>query len=272
MKGLKYAILPHGYIENDLAWNVAMPNPATRSNRCPPPIWGQFPCYSVLISHPTEGYILFDTGPALGDDSDRRPSAMNNIFPLYIQREEFLDQRLHALGLSVEDISTVICSHMHWDHSGGLAFFEKKSSVQQVITPKDDYAFGALQTLAPHQAAEDCPYFKDNYLMKNLNFILADCDYSPFEGIDLILLKGHTPAVLGMVLHTESGTVIFPSDAIGSQANYQGRLPGIIYDSLGFQESLLKVRTLQQKNNAAILFPHDMAQFRTWKTSPYFYC
>ena len=27
MKGLKYTILPHGFIENDLAWNVAMPIP-----------------------------------------------------------------------------------------------------------------------------------------------------------------------------------------------------------------------------------------------------
>lgn len=147
MKGLKYTILPHGFIENDLAWNVAMPAPATRDNKSPTPIWGRFPTYSVLISHPTEGYILFDTGSALGDDAGRRPASMDNIFPLYIKREEYLDKQLEKLGLSVEDISLVVCSHMHWDHSGGLCFFAEKKTPQKVLTSREDYVFGAMQTL-----------------------------------------------------------------------------------------------------------------------------
>lgn len=97
MKGLKYTILPHGFIENDLAWNVAMPAPATRDNKSPTPIWGRFPTYSVLISHPTEGYILFDTGSALGDDAGRRPASMDNIFPLYSTIWRALLRRVSAV-------------------------------------------------------------------------------------------------------------------------------------------------------------------------------
>lgn len=271
MKGLKYAILGHGFIENDLAWNVAMPNPATRSVQDAKPIWGRFPSYSVLISHPTEGYILFDAGPALEDDAGRRPAPMDDIFPLYIEREEFLDRRLAALGLSVEDISLVLCSHMHWDHSGGLGFFAEKSAPQRVLAPKDDYTFGLTHTLAPYQVADDCAYFRENYLFPNLDYTLVDQDQPLCEGIDLILLKGHTPAVMGMVLHLESGAVIFPSDAIGSQSNYNGRYPGIIYDSLGFQKAVQKVRALQRKLGARLVFPHDAEQFAGLKQAPYFY-
>lgn len=271
MKGLKYAILPHGFIENDLAWNVAMPNPATRDNKCPVPIWGRFPTYSVLISHPTEGYILFDTGSALGDDAGRRPASMDNIFPLYIKREEYLDKQLEKLGLSVEDISLVVCSHMHWDHSGGLCFFENKKTPQRVLTSKEDYTFGAMQTLAPYKVNEDCAYFRENYLFKNLDISFVENDGVLCDGIDLILLKGHTPAVLGLVLHLESGVVIFPSDAIGSQSNYDGRLPGIIYDSLGFKSAVQKVRKIQQECGAHIVFPHDAKQFAELKMAPYFY-
>jgi len=271
MKGLKYAILSHGYIENDLAWNVAMPRPATRSDKAPAPVWGKFPTFSVLVSHPAEGYILFDAGPALGDDAGRRPKAMDDIFPLYTKREEFLDQRLSALGLSVNDISLVVCSHMHWDHSGGLEFFKDKETVQKVVTSRDDYAFGLLQTLAPAQVSEDCPYFRENYLFGNLDYRLVDRDCELCEGIDLFLLKGHTPAVLGMVLHMEHETVIFPSDAVGSRSNYEGRLPGIIYDSLGFKEAVGKLRELQEKEQARIVFPHDMEQFQTFRLAPYFY-
>ena len=240
MKGLKYTILPHGFIENDLAWNVAMPAPATRDNKSPTPIWGRFPTYSVLISHPTEGYILFDTGSALGDDAGRRPASMDNIFPLYIKREEYLDKQLEKLGLSVEDISLVVCSHMHWDHSGGLCFFAEKKTPQKVLTSREDISF-------------------------------VEEDDTLCEGIDMILLQGHTPAVLGLVLYLESGTVIFPSDAIGSQLNYDGKLPGIIYDSLGFKSAVRKVRKIQQATNGRIVFPHDAQQFSELRPAPYFY-
>lgn len=271
MKGLKYTILPHGFIENDLAWNVAMPAPATRDNKSPTPIWGRFPTYSVLISHPTEGYILFDTGSALGDDAGRRPASMDNIFPLYIKREEYLDKQLEKLGLSVEDISLVVCSHMHWDHSGGLCFFAEKKTPQKVLTSREDYAFGAMQTLAPYRVAEDCAYFRENYLFKNLDISFVEEDDTLCEGIDMILLQGHTPAVLGLVLYLESGTVIFPSDAIGSQLNYDGKLPGIIYDSLGFKSAVRKVRKIQQATNGRIVFPHDAQQFSELRPAPYFY-
>ena len=271
MKGLKYTILSHGHIENDLAWNVALPNPATRSNKEAKPIWGSFPCYSVLISHPTQGYILFDTGPALGDNTGRRPKSMDDIFPLYIKREEYLDERLKSLGLTTDDISLVICSHMHWDHCGGLSFFSGRKTPQKVITSKDDYTFGLVQNLAPYKTADDCAYFRENYLFPNLDFTLVDHDVALCEGIDLILLGGHTPGVLGMILYLENDTFIFPSDAIGSQSNYRGRYPGIIYDSLGFRCAVEKVSALQKKCHAKIIFPHDPKQFCELQLSPYFY-
>ena len=69
----------------------------------------------------------------------------------------------------------------------------------------------------------------------------------------------------------ESGTVIFPSDAIGSQLNYDGKLPGIIYDSLGFKSAVRKVRKIQQATNGRIVFPHDAQQFSELRPAPYFY-
>ena len=133
---------------------------------------------------------------------------MDNIFPLYIKREEYLDKQLEKLGLSVEDISLVVCSHMHWDHSGGLCFFAEKKTPQKVLTSREDYVFGAMQTLAPYRVAEDCAYFRENYLFKNLDISFVEEDDTLCEGIDMILLQGHTPAVLGLVLYLESGTVI----------------------------------------------------------------
>lgn len=273
MKGLKFTILPHGYIENDLAWNVAMPNPATKSNRNPSSLWIKAPSYSVLIFHPDAGYILYDTGSCPGDESGRRPESMADIFPLYIKREEFLDCRLEKLGLSVEDISLVVLSHMHWDHSGGLHFFKDKSQVQKVLAPKKDFAFGLTETMAPYKVPEDCAYFRENYEFHNLDYELIEQDQELYEGIDMILLPGHTPAVLGLVLHLEEKTVIFPSDAVNNHLNYgiRAKSPGIIYDTLGFKDTVQKVMGIEKKYKGQVIFPHDMEQFCKLKKAPDWY-
>lgn len=272
MKGLEFAILPHGYIENDLAWNVAMPAPARVSNKTPDPIWIHVPSFSVLIRHPAAGYILYDTGSCPGDEADRRPAAMADYFPLLIQRREYLDGRLEELGLSVRDIDTVVISHMHWDHCGGLAFFGDKQH-QRVITSEKDYAYGLVETHRSSVVDDSCVYFKENYEIPGLDFELITEDTPLCEGIELFLLEGHTPAVVGMILHLESGTVIFPSDAVGSALNYgpPAKVPGIIYDTLGFHRAVKKLRALQEKYHARIIYPHDMSQFEGLKPAPYFY-
>ncbi len=272
MKGLEFTILSHGFIENDLAWNVAMPRPAKLSDKAPTPVWIHVPSYSVLIKHPTEGYILYDTGSCPGDEKDRRPASMADYFPLLINRDEYLDSRLNELGISVDDISTVVVSHMHWDHCGGLAFFGKKGH-QRVITSEKDFSFGLVETHRSSVVDDSCVYFKDNYEIPGLDFELITDDIELCPGIDLFLLEGHTPAVVGMVLHLESGNVIFPSDAVGSMLNYgpPARVPGIIYDTFGFHRAIKKLSYLEKKYDAKIIFPHDMEQFKTLKLSPFFY-
>lgn len=273
MKGLEFTILSHGFIENDYAWNVAVPNPARQSNRSPEPVWVHVPSYSVLVKHPTAGYILFDTGSYLGDESTRRPAAMNDLFPLYIERKEFLDERLKQLGLTVDDISLVIVSHMHWDHSGGLNFFAGKKSAQRVLAGRKDFSYGLVETHRSSKVDDSCVYLKENYEVPGLDFELIDEDEELYEGIELILLEGHTPAVLGMVLHLESGTVIFPSDAVDSTDNYgpPEHAPGIVYDTLGFRRAVKKLRGLEKKYQAKLIFPHDPEQFQKLRLAPYFY-
>lgn len=67
--------------------------------------------------------------------------------------------------------------------------------------------------------------------------------------------------------------MIFPSDAVYTAKNYgpPAIAPGIVYDSLGFQKSVEKLRRLQRKYNARIIFPHDLAQFETLEKCPTFY-
>ena len=57
----------------------------------------------------------------------------------------------------------------------------------------------------------------------------------------------------------------------GLQIRLDDPPPKIVYDSLGFQKSVEKLRRLQRKYNARIIFPHDLAQFETLEKCPIFY-
>lgn len=272
MPKVKFTILSHGIIEGDLAQNVALPRPGTRSDKHPEAIWGRFPCYSVLAHHDDLGWLLYDTGFCPADNEGRLPESFLEIFPLIATEEDYLENRLKSVGLTKDDIDMVVVSHTHWDHIGGVELFADTKAGQEVIAPGKDYAVGITNThCTPNPVAGG--YFKWNYEFPGLTYRFIDKDYKINDEIELISLTGHTPSVLGLMLHTESGTYIFPSDACGMRLNYgpPSRPPGFLYDSIGFGETVEKLRDLQRKYDAKIFFSHDMEQFKTFRLAPEFY-
>jgi hypothetical protein len=80
--------------------------------------------------------------------------------------------------------------------------------------------------------------------------------------------------MLGMIVHLEnSGVFIFPSDALKVKDNYgpPARPPGVVYDSLGFFRSAAKIRRLEARYKARIVFAHDGQHLKQLKLSPEFY-
>ena len=77
-----------------------------------------------------------------------------------------------------------------------------------------------------------------------------------------------------MVLHLEKdGTLIFPQDGIYTKENYgpPAKASGIMHDSAAYYDSIEKVRGLEKKYNAKVMFAHDMTFFQGIKHAPEFY-
>ncbi|MGQ9623586.1 MAG: hypothetical protein ACUVTO_09250 [Candidatus Caldatribacteriaceae bacterium] len=89
MKGIRLFIQPHGYIENDLAWNIANPEIATVDRREVKSKWLPFPTFSVLIEHPRVGWILYDTGPHPEVLRRRLPEEAESFFSMLPMRKIF---------------------------------------------------------------------------------------------------------------------------------------------------------------------------------------
>ncbi len=272
MKGLQFAILPHGFIENDLAWNVALPHPGSVDDRHPAAEWVRVPSFSVLVRHPQAGYILYDTGSCPGDEKDRRPAEGRRLLPICAERSDYLDVQLRNLGLGPGDIATVVVSHLHSDHGGGLTFFSHTEAGRNVIVGRKDFEYGLVET---HRSCTEVnlAYLRENFEFPGLSYTLIEEDMELVPGVELIMLEGHAPSIVGLVLHLESGAWIFPSDAVYMALNYGPpmRPPGYIYDTLGFTRSVKKLYGLQKALGAKVIFPHDPVQYAELTPAPFFY-
>lgn len=77
----------------------------------------------ALISHPTEGLVLFETGPGK-DYPDVWGPQLNDIFARENYCEDHdLDAAIRKTGNDIKDVKAVIMGHLHLDHAGGLEHF-----------------------------------------------------------------------------------------------------------------------------------------------------
>ena len=105
-------------------------------------------------------------------------------------------------------------------------------------------------------------------------YILVDEDFELAPGIEVVNLPGHTPGLIGLIVHLEkNGTIILPQDCVYTQEVYgpPAKASGLLYDSIEFFKSIEKLRKLQKKYNAKIVFAHDYEFFKTLKTVPEYY-
>jgi glyoxylase-like metal-dependent hydrolase (beta-lactamase superfamily II) len=87
-------------------------------------IW--VPIHAYLLEHPTEGLILIDAGICAAQ-AHRHQQYYRGLLRLVLDEDEYsqepnetLPEQLQRLGFRCEDVRTVILTHLHEDHVGGL--------------------------------------------------------------------------------------------------------------------------------------------------------
>ncbi|MDQ2731853.1 MAG: MBL fold metallo-hydrolase [Armatimonadota bacterium] len=89
---------------------------------------------AVLLKHPHRGWTLWDTGytTRFYTETRRWPFVLYPLItPAVIKPGWSAAARLKSYGISPEDIATIVISHMHADHIGGLKDFPH---AQYVVT------------------------------------------------------------------------------------------------------------------------------------------
>ncbi|MDN7227515.1 N-acyl homoserine lactonase family protein [Planococcus liqunii] len=272
----KLYVLDTGTMKMDKNFMVAAHNPASIDNPNPPAEFVEFPVYAVLIDHP-DGKILFDTGcnPEGMGENGRWPEGVQKLFPAFQDESCYLINRLEQLNLRPDDIKYVVASHLHLDHAGCLELFtnatiivhdsELKNTMKQYAMTKDmgAYIWADInawigndlkwKTVMPHEDELE--------LVKGVKIL----NFGP----------GHAWGLLGLHIDLPGeGGVILASDAVYSAENYGPpvKIPGIIYDSLGYLSAVEKIKKYAERTNSQVWYGHDSKQFRSFiKSTEGFY-
>jgi glyoxylase-like metal-dependent hydrolase (beta-lactamase superfamily II) len=265
-------VFDNGYQSEDRTFMVAGSSTADVNDKNRKALWIDIPIQTFLIDHP-EGCILFDTACS-PHHATAWPEFINLVSPYTVTEEQTLFARLKNLGLTPNDIATVVISHLHVDHAGNLSAFKKAKiyvSDVELTTTVRNYVVG--DDLDVH-----VPVDIEAFIAARLNWRPVMEDEKELEiapGVTILNLgSGHSWGMLALRVDLgNSGTFLLVADALYMRENLGPpiRVPGIIHDTVGYKRTAKFLENYARKHGATILFGHDMEQFKSLRKPPEYY-
>lgn len=182
------------------------------------PKWTEWlPIYAWVIEHP-EGIFVVDTG-------ETSRASESGYFPRWhpyylfacrvdVKPEEEIGPQLGKMGIDPDDVNTVVLTHLHTDHAGGLHHFPKSKILANDIDYQAAQGFaGKMAGYVPHMWPE---WFKPETIR------FKQRGYGPFtrclpltskEDIVVVPTPGHTPGHLSVIVKTPEVSYFLAGDA-----------------------------------------------------------
>ncbi|MNZ83128.1 N-acyl homoserine lactonase AttM [compost metagenome] len=195
-----------------------------------------FPAGFACIRHPRHGYILFDTGYSerFFEETKRLPALLYRLItPVNFSEGDSAVNQLRRMGIEAKDVTYVVLSHFHADHTAGLRDFShariiyKREAYDAVRTlgPFAAVKSGYLSGLLPEDFEQRSLYVEEarpHTLPENLPFVSG---YDLFGDGSLIAVDvpGHAAGQIGLFLRTASGEHFLCADTVWSSRAYRER-------------------------------------------------
>jgi 4-pyridoxolactonase len=247
---MKIWLLDNGSIvieHTQLMWNV--PGPQVR-----------IPSYAVLIEH-DDGLFLFDTGFDLEHTNAVLPFELPEQTP-----EQTIPAQLELAGFAISDVTTLVNSHLHFDHVGGNKHFQ---GVKNVVHEQE------LAQARNHEPFEFFGYSDKTWDYEGANFEPVSGDFDLVKGLFLFETPGHTIGHYSLLVTPESSAgrpMLFAFDVVYTQpALEKGIQPGFHIDPRAGVRSIARVKEVAAKHGADIYLSHDAEAFAAYKHAPDFY-
>jgi N-acyl homoserine lactone hydrolase len=260
----KVSVIPCGAMSADLTWLLLKPGRSItdRSHRNEPAPWVEVPTHCVLVET-SEGKLLWDTSCPSDWEARWKPTGLQEFFPYdQVDDDEYLDAQLNKMNVGLDEIDYVVLSHLHFDHAGNAQMF--KNTNAKLICSDKEKEF-ALNFEGDFNGA----HLKADY--EGLNWETVSGDVEILPGVKLIQAPGHTVGTMSMQVDLpDSGTMIFTSDAVYMGESYgPPAAPAAIVNNLEqWFQSVEKLRGIQEKTDATMIFGHDAQQIKELRKAP----
>lgn len=225
------------------------------------------PCPVFLVEHPSAGLVLVDTGMPAGVVHDPKAALGRFAAQLYAVRakpEEPLSARLRALGIERGDIGTVVMTHLHFDHAGGLADVENAV----VVVAKEEWRSahqgkGLARGYIKRQFDQAHDYRLVDYDLPMINsFATFGRSFDLFGDGSVVLVStpGHTSGHQSVVLRLAGREALICGDAVYDRRSLeQGSEPLVLADAHNYRRSVREIRAYAQMTPSALVVPgHDV--------------
>ncbi|KAH9826756.1 N-acyl homoserine lactonase [Teratosphaeria destructans] len=257
-KGTKMWLLDVGWLEADEAFVVRGGNTSLKSTAGQSFVnkRRQLPMYCVLIDHPIEGVILWETGAGKDYPTIWGPQLSDVFARVRYEPEHELEAAINATGHKLEDVKKIIIGHLHLDHAGGLDIFMDRPDIE--IWTHDVELRSAFWSVA---TGADAGVYQQHYLNLGLNWKTFEDRTMDFcQGITLHHLPGHTDGLIGMQVNLQdTGTFIFISDHCHVIENWRDGIPQgwLARNHPAWFSSTQRLKQLERQTRGRIVPGHD---------------
>ena len=176
-----------------------------------------------LLVETRDALVLIETG--LGNKESAKFTdiyGIDNAAPAGSAGADRLQAAILALGFSLDDISIVVNTHLHFDHAGGNTYRDEAGDVR-LSFPRARYYVQRGEWEYAHHTNERtrASYLPPNYEpVHELGiFDLVDGDVDIAPGISVRLTPGHTPYHQSVLVRSGGQTACFLADVAPTMAH-----------------------------------------------------
>lgn len=195
---------------------------------------------NCLLLHDGDGrLVLIETGYGNKFDAKNR-----SIFAL---QDRWIGTALEEAGVAREAVTSVVVTHLHFDHAGGLTYHEPGSADVRATFPN---ATIHCQQREWDDALANRSTMTRTYLRDHLDPVaksvsLSDGEGEPVPGIQVMPAPGHTWGHQMVLFFDAQGPVVFAGDVIPT-VNHAGLPANMGYDMEPYTNLLSKKRLLER--------------------------
>jgi glyoxylase-like metal-dependent hydrolase (beta-lactamase superfamily II) len=224
----------------------------------------EVPVPFFLLGHP-QGLIVVDGGNplAVARDPHAHWGELADVFEVHMSEAQHCEAQLRELGVSADDVSHIVQTHLHIDHTGALGHFP---NAVVVVHAREREA--ALAAGDPMQSG----YIRADYDRPELRWQTVEGNTDLFgDGlIRLVETPGHAAGHMSLLIYlADTGPVLITADASDNQAQWEGRAHVRAFHSReDAARSLRRLHELADETGATVVFGHDPENWGQLRHAP----